>query len=123
MSDSTTSLVIGLLLIAGVSGLVWYQNADRSSQGTEAGTSAQANTDALYSMAEVEARGSTGSCWTVIDGGVYDLTEWISQHPGGAAAIESLCGTDGTAAFRAQHSHAARQEGILAAFKIGALAQ
>ena len=56
-----------------------------------------------YTMDQVKANNGASSCWSVIDGDVYDLTKWISSHPGGAAAIKSLCGLDGTSAFKAQH--------------------
>ena len=56
-----------------------------------------------YTMDQVKANNGASSCWSVIDGDVYDLTTWISSHPGGAAAIKSLCGLDGTSAFKAQH--------------------
>lgn len=76
-----------------------------------------------YAMANVAIHKDAASCWTVIDNFVYDLTAWISQHPGGERAILSICGKDGTAAFRGQHDNAKKQADILATFKIGALAQ
>lgn len=76
-----------------------------------------------YALSEVAMHGDVASCWTAIDGMVYDLTSWIPQHPGGEAAIVSLCGTDGTAAFHSQHGDNKKQADILATFKIGALAQ
>ena len=76
-----------------------------------------------YTMAQVAAHGSESSCWTAINGNVYDVTSWISQHPGGAQAIISLCGHDGSAAFNDQHGGQRRPESELASFKIGALAQ
>lgn len=75
-----------------------------------------------YTAAEVATHASAASCWTSIDGSVYDVTSWISQHPGGRAAILSLCGKDGTQAFEGQHGGQARPEQELATFKIGALA-
>lgn len=74
-----------------------------------------------YTMVEVKAKAAAGSCWTVISGKVYDLTNWISKHPGGQAAIKSLCGIDGTAKFMAMHAGAAKQESILATYFIGNL--
>ena len=56
-----------------------------------------------YTMTDVAAHSTPSSCWAAIEGNVYDLSAWISQHPGGPEAIESLCGTDATAAFEAQH--------------------
>ena len=43
--------------------------------------------------------------WTVIDGGVYDLTEFAHRHPGGLAIIYENSGRDGTAAFRTIEHH------------------
>lgn len=77
---------------------------------------------AQFTMAEVEANDSTDSCWTVIDDGVYDVTEWVDQHPGGPDRIEQLCGSDGTQMFTNQHSGASTPEAQLAEFQIGELA-
>lgn len=74
-----------------------------------------------YTSAEVAAHASREGCWTSINGNVYDVTGWISKHPGGADAILSLCGKDGTAAFEGQHGGQQRPEAELAGFKIGAL--
>ena len=74
-------------------------------------------------MAQVAAHASISSCWTVIRGNVYDLTTWISKHPGGKSAISKLCGRDGTNEFVDQHGGSAQQENTLATFKIGVLAQ
>jgi cytochrome b involved in lipid metabolism len=76
----------------------------------------------LYTMADVEARNSEADCWTAIRGEVYDLTEWIRQHPGGARGILSLCGTDGTQAFEGQHGGRDGPESTLDGYVIGSLA-
>ena len=78
-------------------------------------------TIAGYTMAQVRANNSARSCWTAIDGVVYDLTRWISSHPGGAGAILFLCGTDGTNAFNAQHANQARPAIRLDGYKLGPL--
>lgn len=80
-------------------------------------------TPTSYTAAEVALHKDGESCWTIIDGNVYDLTQWIPQHPGGAQAILGLCGRDGTEAFHGQHDDAKRQADILATFKIGTLSQ
>lgn len=72
-------------------------------------------------MAQVATHNSADSCWTVIRGGVFDLTTWINQHPGGPDAILSICGIDGTAAFDNQHEGQGRPEQLLAQFRIGTL--
>ena len=78
-------------------------------------------TIAGYTMAQVKANNSAKSCWTVVDGFVYNLTSWISSHPGGAGAILFLCGTDGTNAFKAQHENQARPAVRLDSYKLGPL--
>lgn len=84
--------------------------------------SATASTTAGYTMAQVKTHNSSSSCWVAIKGEVYDLTAWISQHPGGPQRIENLCGTDGTAAFTEQHNTQAEPNERLATFKLGPLA-
>lgn len=71
-------------------------------------------------MAQVAEHSSAASCWTVIRDSVYDLTNWISKHPGGAGAITQLCGKDGTEKFVGKHGGNPPQEEGLASFKIGA---
>ena len=74
-----------------------------------------------YTMAQVKANNTAKSCWTAIDGFVYDLTSWISAHPGGSGAILFLCGTDGSNAYKAQHEQQARPAVHLDSYKLGPL--
>jgi cell division septation protein DedD len=78
-------------------------------------------TTAGYTMAQVRANNTARSCWTAIDGVVYDLTRWISNHPGGSSAILFLCGTDGTNAFSAQHQNQSRPSIRLDTYRLGPL--
>jgi hypothetical protein len=78
-------------------------------------------TIAGYTMTQVKANNTAKSCWTAIDGFVYNLTSWISSHPGGSGAILFLCGTDGTNAFKAQHENQARPAVRLDSYKLGPL--
>jgi cytochrome b involved in lipid metabolism len=74
-------------------------------------------------MAQVSANKSAAKCWSVINGSVYDLTKWVNAHPGGAGAILSLCGTDGTQDFLAMHRNQSKPESRLSAFLLGPLAK
>ncbi|QQS22965.1 cytochrome b5 domain-containing protein [bacterium] len=76
-----------------------------------------------YTMADVSAANSGSKCYSAINGSVYDLTEWIPLHPGGAAKIQALCGKDGSSFFNGQHGGQAQQESALAKYKIGTLQQ
>ena len=74
-----------------------------------------------YTLAEVSQRDSAAECWVAIDGGVYDLTEWIRSHPGGSGAILNLCGKDGTTSFTSQHGGQARPSSTLDGYYLAPL--
>ena len=77
--------------------------------------------EALYTMAKVKQNDSASSCWSAINGNVYNLTQWIRSHPGGASAITGLCGTDGTSAFNARHRGQGNPTSTLAGYLLGPL--
>lgn len=77
--------------------------------------------DAPLTLDVVAQHATPDDCWAAIDGNVYDLTDWIGAHPGGAQAITSLCGTDGTDAFNGQHGGQGQPAQELQTFLIGAL--
>ena len=72
-------------------------------------------------MADVRANATPAKCWSAIDGNVYDLTRWISSHPGGASPIRFLCGIDGTNAFKAQHANQSSPMARLSSYLLGPL--
>jgi cytochrome b involved in lipid metabolism len=74
-----------------------------------------------YKMEEVAKHNSKESCWSVIRGKVYDLTNWIDKHPGGADKILRICGKDGTDLFVKIHGGRKNPEEILKSFEIGVL--
>ena len=74
-----------------------------------------------YTLAQVKANNTATNCWTIVDDNVYNLTTWINSHPGGANAIMSLCGVDGTSAFKSQHAGRAMPVAQLDSLKIGPL--
>ena len=74
-----------------------------------------------YTMEKVKANNSATSCWSVINENVYDLTNWINQHPGGSGAIRGLCGTDGSTEFAAKHKGQSNPESRLASYLLGPL--
>ena len=43
--------------------------------------------------AEVAKHNDKKSCWIVLDSKVYDVTSFLSEHPGGAAIILKQAGT------------------------------
>lgn len=49
-------------------------------------------------------RGSVRA-WIAIRGTVYDVTDFISSHPGGPSVLMGYLGKNATAAYDGQHSH------------------
>ena len=120
MNAKFASLVIGVGVVVTVGAVVYLQYSREIPKEPAQNVQAQAGT--VYTKSDVGGHANASSCWTIIDSGVYDFTAWASQHPGGAQAILSFCGKDGTMAFRAQHGTAQREEDILASFRIGEIA-
>jgi sulfite reductase (NADPH) flavoprotein alpha-component len=59
-----------------------------------------------YDASEIVRRNDDGAgYWTVISGGVYDLTEFVHRHPGGAAILHEVAGRDGTHSYRQIEHH------------------
>ena len=120
---------IGLTIAVGHSGAeaTWSGIASSSGGGDgeddaiESSGDAGASAATAYTLADVQVHATPQSCWTVIDGTVYDVTSWIGEHPGGARDIEQLCGTDGTAAFADEHGTERRPNSELQQFAIGTL--
>ncbi len=81
----------------------------------------EVTTASVYTMAKVKENNSASSCWSVINGKVYDLTKWIYSHPGGSSAIKGLCGIDGTSSFTAQHRGQGSPASTLAGYLLGPL--
>lgn len=92
-------VVTGLTVATGHSGaeLNW------SNVGSEQATAATSS--GPVTMEQIAQHNKAEDCWVAIDGNAYDLTEWVSGHPGGAGAISSMCGTDGTAGFQGKHGN------------------
>lgn len=64
------------------------------------------------------------SCWLLIDGAIYDVTDFIALHPGGADRILANCGKDASAAFASQGGrgeHSATAVSALENYRLGEL--
>jgi cytochrome b involved in lipid metabolism len=128
-------LILTALAAVAILGVAWLTASSSSAAtnpaavntvriGVQTGTGIAApSPTASFTLAEVATHGNISSCWSAINGNIYDLTAWINQHPGGPEHILSMCGTDGSSAFNAQHAGQARPASELTNFYIGTLAQ
>ncbi|OCK78992.1 hypothetical protein K432DRAFT_355771 [Lepidopterella palustris CBS 459.81] len=52
---------------------------------------------------EIAKHNSRESCWVIIHGSAYDVTEFLPEHPGGSKIILKYAGTDATEEFEPIH--------------------
>ena len=100
----------------GVNG-VWYTvklNDDKTVQNPSA------NDDKQYSLADIAVHNSREDCWMAIENEVYNVTEFISKHPGGDKILQG-CGKDATSLFTSQPAHKGNAQDIKEQYEIGKL--
>lgn len=60
---------------------------------------------------QVERHTSTSSCWMIINNKVYDITQFLDEHPGGEDILLESSGRDATREFEdVGHSDEARAQ-------------
>ncbi len=81
----------------------------------------------VLSTTELAKHNLAQSCWLLISGKIYDVTNYIDLHPGGAREILSSCGTDATGAYNTKDGrgkpHSGSANAMLAEYYIGDLNQ
>ena len=61
------------------------------------GRGGQGHTDAsVFNWEQIKSHDSRNDRWIVIDGQVYDVTNWAKRHPGGSSMIGLYAGQDAT---------------------------
>lgn len=139
INTKIVSIVLGIIVIAGSfiavfgSSLKNLSNDEpkivtdkiagevENQKSSEVTKSPDSNKAALHDLAEITTHNSAKSCWSTINGGVYDLTSWVDNHPGGRAAILMICGKDGSPLYNTQHGGESEPASWLAKYKIGTL--
>jgi L-lactate dehydrogenase (cytochrome) len=53
--------------------------------------------------AEVANHSTKDSCWVIVHGRAYDVTDFLPEHPGGSKIILKYAGKDATEAFEPIH--------------------
>lgn len=61
------------------------------------------------------------SCWVVLYGNVYDVTDFLPQHPGGARIILQLAGKDATDEYDPVHPPGTLEEHLSPSAKLGSV--
>jgi cytochrome b involved in lipid metabolism len=129
MQSKLISVIIGVVLVLGVGTLVYFNKeskyvpASDTSKISEVESTVTTTPQAGIPLAEVATHNSRTSCWSAVNGSVYDLTSWIPNHPGGEQAILWMCGKDGSSGYNKQHGDSAKPARMLGGFKLGTLAK
>lgn len=55
--------------------------------------------------AEVATHCTESDCWVVLEGRVFDVTEFLDYHPGSRGLILGFAGRDATVAFKNAHAY------------------
>ena len=56
-----------------------------------------------YTTEEVAKHNKAEDCWVIVNGQVLDVTDFLSEHPGGKKAIMIYAGRDATEEFNMLH--------------------
>ena len=81
-----------------------------------------------FSVSEVTQHNLASDCWLVVEGNVYDITQYIKAgvHPGGEALLKGCGQEDGTDLFNSQgntgKSHSTKASSMLSKYFIGIVA-
>ncbi|OJJ44154.1 hypothetical protein ASPZODRAFT_135638 [Penicilliopsis zonata CBS 506.65] len=66
----------------------------------------------VFDAAEVAQHNTSESCWVILYGKVYDVTDFLSSHPGGAKIILKLSGKDATEEYDPIHPPGVLEENL-----------
>ncbi|KAF2791382.1 hypothetical protein K505DRAFT_363876 [Melanomma pulvis-pyrius CBS 109.77] len=75
----------------------------------------------VFDYAEVAQHNTAASCWVILYGNVYDVTDFIPEHPGGAKVILQLAGSDATEEYDPIHPPGILEENLKPENKLGTI--
>ncbi|KJZ73529.1 hypothetical protein HIM_07085 [Hirsutella minnesotensis 3608] len=73
----------------------------------------------VYDAAEVAKHNTRDSCWVILYDNVYDVTDFLTSHPGGSKIILKLAGRDATEEYDPVHPPGTLEENLKPEAKLG----
>lgn len=73
------------------------------------------------SYAEVQKHKTKENCWVILYGNVWDVTDFLEEHPGGSSIILKLAGQDATSEYDPVHPPGTLEENLPASKRLGAI--
>lgn len=94
---------------------------------TAASTSSTTNVAITsYALTDVAQHNTKTDCWMAIDSQVYDVTDYVGQHPGGNNILQG-CGKDASSLFNGTsmmgRMHSRMAKSLLKTYQIGSVQQ
>ncbi len=127
-------IAIGIICVLLIAGLIAYYTAaytkdtQPSGQTNTQATSRAGNTNTALTLTSdvIAQHGTSTDCWLIIGGTVYDVTNFLSVHPGGSTIVIPYCGKEATSAFSTkagQGNHSSLAQSELAMYLVGAMGE
>lgn len=98
-------------------------SASAAPSASPSATASEKASGEKYTMEQVAQHNTAESCWVAIKDNVYDLTDWVANHPGGEAPIKGICGSDATEKFAGKHGDAQKPNAALQRHLLGPLSK
>lgn len=124
----TISLFIFWAVVVAIltAGLVFYDNnkQNASSANSIDNLGLKPGEKITLNLTEIAKHNYTNDCWLIINNKVYNVTSYLSQHPGGTSAVAPYCGGEATRAFQTKDQgtpHSNQANNLVAVFLIGDL--
>lgn len=74
-----------------------------------------------FCSTKVQQHRTADSCWVILYGNVYDVTNFVPEHPGGSKIILQLAGQDATEEYDPIHPPGTLEESLPASAKLGTI--
>lgn len=77
-----------------------------------------------YSLSEVMKHATLQDCWMIIEGAVYDVSDYVPRHPAPPGVLAPWCGREATEGMRTKgddSDHSVRAWRMLERYRIGRL--
>ncbi len=99
-------LFFTIVLVVGILALLFPPTGSnsKSAGGTVTNTGATA-TAKTFTLDTISQHSTVGDCYLVVKGAVYDVSSYVSMHPGGKNSITTRCGKEVTSIFLSIHSN------------------